>query len=268
MTPFLRWLLTLLSLLLLHSCASDDMAQSRIYQEIPLQITYREWQQQAGDCQADGKQGCATVSLRYPEARNGSPFLCESLNAFVHEYVLQVFEGLMPDQPAQASLDSVLAGFFADYHQHRAQFPHNSLSWKVEVQGEVIYQSDRWLTLRMLHRESLGGAEAQTWTRYLMLERHTGRTLAPSDLVQHPTRLQQLVETRLRTQLGLSQDADLARKGFLFPAGPFPLLDNFGLTDQGLTICYNAYEVAPAELGSTQVHIPMQELRRCALHQP
>jgi len=264
----LRWMLTLLSLALFTSCASDDVAQNPPYQETPLQITYRDWQQQEGDCGAGGNHNCVTVSLRYPEARGGSPVLCESLNAYVHSYLLQALQGLLPDRPAQTSLDSVIRRFFDDYHRHQAAFPQSTFPWVIEVHGEVAYQSEQWLTLRMVHREYLGGAEPQAWTRYLMLERSTGRTVSPTDLVQQPTRLQQLVETRLRHQLGLSAEASLARVGFSLPTGPFPFLDNFGLTEQGLTVQYNAYEVAPEGLGSVDVHIPMEELTDFGLRQP
>lgn len=253
-------MLTLLSLALFPCCTSEDVAQDPPYQEVPLQITYQDWQQQEGDCSAGGNQNCVTVRLRYPEAQGGSPVLCESLNAYVHSYLLQAFQGIMPDRPAQTSIDSVIRAFFDDYHRHQAQFSGSGFPWVLEIDGKVIYQSDKWLTLRMVHREYLGGAEPQQWTRYLMLDRSSGRTLTPSDLVDDPTQLQKLVEARLRRQLGLTASASLLKVGFRLPAGPYPLLDNFGLTEQGLVVHYNAYEVAPQQLGSVKVEIPLGEL--------
>jgi hypothetical protein len=256
----LRWMLTLLSLVLLLSCASEDVGQGPPYQEVPLRITYRDWQQQEGDCGVGGSQTCATVRLRYPTAQGGSPVLCESLNAYVHSYLLQAFEGIMPDRPAQTSIDSVIQAFFDDYHRHQAVFSDTALPWGLEIDGEVIYQSDQWLTLRMVHREYLGDAAPQQWTRYLMLDCASGRTLSPSDLVEDPTQLQKLVETRLRHQLGLPASRSLLSVGFNLPAGPYPFLENFGLTKQGLVVHYNAYEVAPQQLGSVEVKIPLSEL--------
>jgi hypothetical protein len=196
------------------------------------------------------------VRLRYPTAQGGSPALRESLEAYIHGYLIKAFNGLMPDRPAQTSLDSMIGALFADYHRHHAAFPQANFPWVIEIEGEVMYQSSEHLSLQMVHREYLGGAHPNQWTRYVIFDRGTGRSLTLQDLTQDPAMVQQLAERFFRQQHGLSPDADLNQAGYTFPRGEFLLTDNLGLTEEGLTFHYDAYEIAPYAMGPSTVVVP------------
>lgn len=236
------------------------MARGPAYQEVPLRVSYSQWERQEGDCATEGSQNCVTVRLRSPEAQGGAPALRESLSAYVHSYMLQAFHGLMPDRPARTSLDSVISAFFSDYHRQRAMFPEAALPWGVEIEGEVVHISEEVVTLRMIHREALGDTSPNQWTRYAMFDRGTGRTLTLEDLTKDTGRVTQVAETYFRRYHHLAPEADLRAAGFTFPAGRFRLTDNLGLTHTGLVIHYDAYEIAPPDLGPTTLIIPPQAL--------
>lgn len=72
--------------------------------------------------------------------------------------------------------------------------------------------------------------------------------------------LKQLAEKAFRQYHKLSVDANLDDAGFFFENGVFSLPANMALTENGLMLLYNPYEVAAYALGETRLFIPYAEI--------
>jgi hypothetical protein len=59
----------------------------------------------------------------------------------------------------------------------------------------------------------------------------------------------------------LNAEKSLSEQGFWFENDEFKPNENFMLTAEGLTLFFNAYEVAPYVVGSTRLVLPWNQLR-------
>jgi hypothetical protein len=68
-----------------------------------------------------------------------------------------------------------------------------------------------------------------------------------------------VVEAEFRRARSIRLGQSLQDAGFfILPGQELPLGENFALTDRGMEIQYNPYEVAPYALGETRVRVPSE----------
>ena len=73
--------------------------------------------------------------------------------------------------------------------------------------------------------------------------------------------LAKVVEDEFRRVRLIASEQTLQSAGFfLLPGQEMPLGENFALTNKGLEIQYNPYEIAPYALGETRVHVPKEAM--------
>ena len=68
-----------------------------------------------------------------------------------------------------------------------------------------------------------------------------------------------LIVKEYRRKRNLSDSVNLTDEGFY--SNEWPLPRNFALLSQGLYIIYNAYEIGPYVLGSTELLIPIEAVK-------
>ena len=97
----------------------------------------------------------------------------------------------------------------------------------------------------------------------MTFDAHTGARLAVGDVVDDSARpvLSKIVEAEFRRARNVPSSTSLQDAGFfILPGQEMPLAENFALTDRGLELQYNPYEVGPYSMGSTRVVVPKEAI--------
>ena len=130
------------------------------------------------------------------------------------------------------------------------------------INTEAKEERPGFLTYFATKRFFEGGAHDVCLTITVNFNKKTGSVVRLGDLfVQgYEKGLGALLLGKLQEKTGAKDLEELHDKGYLLTTDMFPS-DNFVLTDGGITFIYNPYEIAPYEVGSTELHIENKEIK-------
>ena len=214
---------------------------------------------QSAGCDQDSSH-CAEVEANYPLANAGPEQAIQKINDTIHAYLklsLAVFAPSTEDIPE--SLDAIADNFMSEYEAAMSEEEGFETSWGVDVQGEVLFQSERYASVQLSTFSYTGGAHPNSFAYLINFDAHSGAVLKLPDLVRDTAGLKELAEIAFRETRELSADESLADAGF-FWGSPFTWPENFALTSEGLYFLYNPYEVAAYVVGPTEFTITRDKL--------
>lgn len=210
------------------------------------------------------KDGAFTQPLKVKRTKPGCKGDCPTLevdslifpgNKVLTDYVdsqladMSQFDG---NYAAQSSINA-----FTDYFwQHAGPRDQVILSAKTRYRNQhlSVIELGAWQYLT-------GAAHGISETRFVNWDHRTNQPLGfnqiikPNQTQAYVQRLQQAHQNWLKTQE--SAQADPAEYNRLWPFQPS---DNIALTDSGLVVKYNSYDLAPYSSGQPELHIPYPDL--------
>ncbi|GAB4413121.1 MAG: DUF3298 and DUF4163 domain-containing protein [Bacteroidia bacterium] len=251
-----------LPLLLLAACTGTPGSSDR--QSAPAStFTQQEITRQSGNCVSE-TEDCFTITLAYPQAGDGA--FGSAFNAYVAGFVRSAL-AMDPETRSDLPFDSLIDQNFRAYEAYVHDMGGDAQGWSIEVDGEVIYTSPSTISVSLSQYSYLGGAHPNGFVHLASMDAITGQTLAWTDLVRDTLALLPLAEAAFRAERELAPGDDLAEAGFWFPESGFALPANYALTDEGLLVIYNPYEVAPYVMGPTSFVVARSELGDLLLRQ-
>lgn len=135
--------------------------------------------------------------------------------------------------------------------------------WSLERLIQVAYWNTDLITLDLRSRGYLGGAHGFD-ERYLLTFRASdGARLKLTDLVEAKSLslLSTIAEAEVRRARSVPAGQSLQDAGFtIAPHAPLSIPNNFGVTEAGLLVRYNPYEIAPYALGPTDITLPNEAI--------
>jgi hypothetical protein len=137
------------------------------------------------------------------------------------------------------------------------------LEWSLERLIQVPYWNDDLITLDLRSRGYLGGAHGFD-ERYLLTFRIAdGARLKIADIVEPKSLslLSTIAEAEVRRARAVPAGQSLQDAGFtIAPNTPLAIPNNFGVTETGLLLRFNPYEIAPYSLGPTEITLPNEAI--------
>lgn len=137
------------------------------------------------------------------------------------------------------------------------------IDWKLTRHASVVHRNPDVVAVEVLSEGYLGGAHGFSDRTLMTFDAHTGARLAVGDVVDDSARqvLSKIVEAEFRRARNVPSSTSLQDAGFfILPGQEMPLAENFALTDRGLELQYNPYEVGPYSMGSTRVVVPKEAI--------
>lgn len=137
------------------------------------------------------------------------------------------------------------------------------VSWSLTRTAKVLFSDARVTSLEVTNVGYLGGAHGFNERTLMTFDSQSGQRLGVGDVVadQSQRMLNRIVEAEFRRARSVRSGQSLQDAGFfILPGQELPLGENFALTDAGLEIQYNPYEVAPYALGETRVRVPREAI--------
>lgn len=207
---------------------------------------------------------CASISLEYVEVDGGSDALRAAVRAFLDTTVFAPVDGT-GDGVASPGPDTLMQRFLDGYRDFVEQFPEAPGSWSIRRTVRPLWNDRGVLSLEFVEESYTGGAHPNTETRLVSFDAD-GRRLRLEDLFVEGYRPRLLTagERAFRDAHGLAPGDDLVEAGFRFEGDRFSLTDNFALTPGGLRFHYNAYEIAPYAMGTTDLTLSREALEPLA----
>jgi hypothetical protein len=205
-----------------------------------------------GDCSGEHSSG-ATITLSYPQFTEQGAVL-DSLRAHVRAMTFATFsEGSgYPDA-------ATLCNAWGDaYFAAREEIPDFGNGWFLERATSVLLSSHSLVTLRLDESVYSGGAHPNSTTVLLMCDGRNGSVVTPEQLIpaSRQKKLLMLAEKAFRSIRAVPDGQSLLEAGYSFDEDRFRLPDNIALTDEGLLLYYNSYEVASYAQGPTEIVLP------------
>jgi hypothetical protein len=206
---------------------------------------------------------CARVDVRWVEAVDGgNEDVRSNINLFLSHDMVSRMRRYVGDDVG-AGLDDVerLAGaFLAGHRAFVAEFPEATAEWFIEITATPIFNTPKIATIDIAETAFTGGAHPNSRRRLVSFEVTTGHLVGLGDLTTDIAGLTSLVEQRLRSDLGVGTDDDLAAAGLWLPEEGLTLPENFGVISEGLLFHWDAYEIAPYSMGPIEVTVPAGDL--------
>ena len=172
---------------------------------------------------------CAKVSVQ--DLPRLSDSIAEETRELIYSQVDEVLYAPLDDSAKKITRDSFLGSVdnqFKEYIDLKVR--DATLEWKVSRTASLLFADDRVVSVKISNEGYIGGAHGFYDERLFSFDTTTGKALSWDDLVGH---------------------------GFEFPEGiEFALSANFAITQEGIRLHYNPYEIAPYFMGPTDLVIP------------
>ncbi|MFK7933998.1 MAG: DUF3298 and DUF4163 domain-containing protein [Saprospiraceae bacterium] len=202
---------------------------------------------------------CAEATVSYPTVRSANAAVAEQINTTLRSVVANSVGLFGEADSTKLKPREAAKAFVSEFDKFLEESPDYFTGWASETNGEVIYEDQDVLTVEMNTYAFTGGAHPNGYVRLLNFDLNSGALLESSNLVQDTTALKQLAEKAFRSARELEPTTDLKEEGFWFENG-FTLPAEMGMTKEGLKLFYNAYEVGPYAMGTTEFTIPTTAL--------
>lgn len=193
------------------------------------------------------------ITATYEKAK-GNNELSNRINLNIEQ---KIIESLSPSEENN-ELMAVLKAFNSEYVKFKNDFPDASEpAWELNIETELIYQSQEVITIAISTYEFKGGAHGNDQIKFLNLNAQTGDILHLNDIIENEDAFKNLAETFFIKNLKDTEE-DLNMEDFFFGES-FQLPENIGFSEDGLVLLYNVYEVATYAQGYTEFVIPFED---------
>lgn len=264
-----RKYLPLLFLLLVLACQTDPADQqisdySQTDQSI--EIENRSFEKESAYCRTDSTH-CMRIRASYPYLVTGPSPVIQAINdtiAFHLKSNLAVFA--VDHSELDGSLDSIADAYIQDFEQLMQETPDYPFAWEIEVEGSVLHQSAKVLSVALNAYSYTGGAHPNIFLDLINFDLASGKKLTLMDIFSDEDKLKAVVERKFREVREIGDSVSIADAGF-FWGDAFSLPQNFALQEDGVYFHYNPYEAAAYALGATEFTIPYEALKE-VIRQP
>lgn len=216
---------------------------------------------------SNSRKVISQVHIKFPELKTRNKVLKKAVNSYVDAYITDILKTNMnaEDTARAKSLYTAAKAFIrsckSNILEARKENPDWDQVWYCDIIGNVEMQSDRYFTLRFKHNAFTGGAHGEYGESYVTFNIASGKILTWPDVISDSRQFTKLTEIRFKQVNGMAlTDKLTGEEGFLFENNIFCLPETFGLTSDGLVLCYQPYEVAPYSFGATLIHFKYFEI--------
>jgi hypothetical protein len=204
------------------------------------------------------KTDCPQITIDIPVAKN-VPVVADSINKKILSVVKEIV--YFGEKPSEAKDYNSLTNFFiASYEEMHKKFPSETFGWEAKIKGNVEYQSDQILNIKIDHYTFTGGAHGYQGFRSLLFNPKTGKIIFSDQLFKNEKEFKAFAEKEFRNKYKIPAKSNINLTGLMFEKDTFQLPQNIFYTDEGLLFYYNSYEVASYADGPKELLFPYDKI--------
>ena len=235
----------------LYAC-EDKKANQKEYESAPIpEIISRDITESYLDCSPD-TSNCTYASISIAQFTDTSK---TALNHAILNLTMGNAKNYLNEGSNAFSLEAVAISFIDDYAAFVKDFPDYRLGWYLQISADIIYNTEKFVTVKVDDGSFTGGAHPNHTSSYYVLDGINDRILNISDIVSDTIQFKHALESAFRIQNGIKEEQTLADAGYWIEDGDFYLNDNIGITEDKIIVHFNPYEIAPYSMGPTTIEL-------------
>lgn len=206
------------------------------------------------------KTDCPQITIDIPVAKN-IPVVADSIN----KKILNVLKEIVYFGEKSSKVkdyNSLATSFITSYEEMHKKFPGETFGWEAKIKGNVEYQSDQILNIKLDHYTFTGGAHGYQGFRSLLFNPKTGKIIFNDQLFKNEKEFKAFAEKEFRNKYKIPAKANINVTGLMFEKDTFQLPQNIFYTDEGLLLYYNSYEAASYADGPKEILFPYDKISK------
>ncbi|KRD11649.1 hypothetical protein ASE21_08070 [Flavobacterium sp. Root901] len=204
------------------------------------------------------KNDCPNITIEVPVAKN-KKIIADSINKKVFAVIKEiVYFG--EDSTKVNDYKSLSKSFIASYEEMHKKFPHDTFGWEGKIKGNIEFESDQLINIKIDHYTFTGGAHGYQGFRSLLFNKKTGKVIFNEDLFTNEKEFKAFAEKEFRAKYHIPEKANINATGLMFENDTFQLPQNIFYTSEGLLLYYNSYEAASYADGPKEIVFPYDKV--------
>jgi Deacetylase PdaC/Protein of unknown function (DUF3298) len=201
---------------------------------------------------------CATMTFAYPVFSGGNPAATDLLNQAVETNLRSfAFWANVPNIGFETALDTAAHRMEKALRATVAEDVRYATPWVNKVDGRIVFQNKRYLSLSLDNYSFMGGKHPNTFVHLATYDLNTGRSIPVVDMISDTTAVLRLLEQVFRSTKDIGPEENL--KNYLL-VDRLPLPDNACIVSEGVRFHYNPYEIASHAFGPIDLLLPWEQL--------
>ena len=185
---------------------------------------------------------CPKITIFIPVAKNSS-IPADSINKKVFSVVNEIVS--FEENPSKyKNYAALTTAFIASYEEMHKKFPNETFGWEAKIKGNIEFESDQIINLKIDHYNYTGGAHGYQGFRSLLFDPKTGKAIFNNQLFKDIKKFKAFAEKEFRAKYKIPTKSNINATGLMFENDKFQLPQNIFYTDEGLLLYYNSYEAA------------------------
>lgn len=197
----------------------------------------------------DGDTSMVEVNVPLAE---GNTVIANAINLSIEKSVIANLQVAKVDTIAFHSIKEAIEGFDNEFEAFKHDFPESAYPWEVQIDGDIMYQSNAVISLALTSYMNTGGAHGNLTITFFNFNAQTGKTISNSGLFNDNEAFYKLAKAYYQKHVD--------DKKILFEPEKFVLPANIGYSENGITLLYNTYEIGPYSTGVIEFTIPYDEV--------
>jgi len=218
--------------------------------------TLRFNQSQLPEC-ADAT--CAKVEATYPKFIGLSPAV-DPLNAHIQKFLIASLYLGEGNTPSATSIEVAARQFIAASNDLKTEFDME-LTYEAQLQVKEVFENTHLICLEEQSYLFTGGAHGYGSMHYKTFDLTTGDELSVESLFDDFAGFKSFAEQKFRVAKNIPEGASINDTGYWFKDDVFALPESLGLTNEGINLRYNQYDIASYADGPIEVLIPWSEIK-------
>lgn len=204
------------------------------------------------------EKDCPKITIDVPIAKN-IPIVADSINKKVFSVIKEIV--YFEEDPAKANdYKTLAASFIASYEEMHKKFPSETFGWEAKIKGNIEFESDQIINVKIDHYTFTGGAHGYQGYRSLLFHTKTGKTIFTDQIFKNEKEFAAFAEKEFRKKYKIPTKSNINATGLMFENDKFHLPQNIFYTKAGLLLYYNSYEAASYADGPKEILFPYDEI--------
>lgn len=184
--------------------------------------------------------------------------------AAIDSHVDQALYAPLDDVDGEITRERFIEGVKAQYNDYlEVKDPETVVDWQVSRSAFILFANNEFASVVVKNEGFLGGAHGFSDEQIFVFASKTGRALGWDDILSPDSKeiFAKAAEAEFRRARNIAPSQTLQEAGFTFENDTFALSKNFAVTDKGISLHYNPYEVGPYVMGATDCVVPIDVAR-------
>lgn len=200
---------------------------------------------------------CTTISIK-TLVFEGNDAFTDTINSDLLQLHAQILG--VGEQPSAKSYAEIMKNFIQGYQEVTDEFPDYNIPWEANASTQVYFQNPKLLNIAIEYYSFTGGAHGYGGRVSTLYDLISKKPIEFYDLIEDRDGFKAFAEKQFRIANNIPDKSNINQTGFMFEKEQFQLAQNVFIEADGITLYYNAYEIAAYAMGAQQLFLKKEDI--------